>query len=588
MVGLDWTAAAGWESTLADLIALIADGGLERATVIKRGEHRAVYRVEVGGQTLFVKCYPCRGWRRRLRHALRASSARREWHKAREVARRGVATITPVAWGEERRWGLAGDCCLVTAAIAGARALDQYILQELPNRMTPANSRRRLIDELARFVAAVHQAGIEHNDFHAGNVLVEDGTSESPRFSLIDLPGVRLGRALAWRRSRDSLAMFASSLWRLVSPRERWRFWRVYLRERENLHVDPRAAAGEVFHRARSHARRILRGRDDRALRTNRDFLHLSQPAGTAHLVRDLPVDIVTRLWTDPDEPIRRFRHAPVKLGHAAVTVIARLTVPAARQPLTGTPAGASPFGSSARHPPLPANAVSNHNESSETTDSVLVAYKRSRPGGWWKALLGRFRRSRAIEGWRRGHALLQRGIATPRPLLALESRHASRRGDSHLAVEWIVGAENLHLFGWRLAGVPAGERMCRVRQAATALGTLIGRMHDSRISHRDLKGTNLILLERDTGVDALVVDLDGLRIRRRLGSRERVDNLARMAVSLAMHAWVTRGDRLRFLRDYVGELQEDNGDWKSLWRAVARREQRLLHQKRQAGEQVA
>ena len=32
MVGLDWTAAAGWESILADLLAFIADGGLEQAT----------------------------------------------------------------------------------------------------------------------------------------------------------------------------------------------------------------------------------------------------------------------------------------------------------------------------------------------------------------------------------------------------------------------------------------------------------------------------------------------------------------------------------------------------------------------------
>ena len=47
----------------------------------------------------------------------------------------------------------------------------------------------------------------------------------------------------------------------------------------------------------------------------------------------------------------------------------------------------------------------------------IQVAYKQFRPRGWWKSLLGRFRRSRAMAAGSWGEPCTAPQIATPRPL---------------------------------------------------------------------------------------------------------------------------------------------------------------------------
>lgn len=552
---IDWHVEPAWQD------ALLVDGCLPlarwiregTARIVKDGPHRTVYRVDLPARSVYVKHYRCRRWLRAARHLFRASSSRREWRGTREVARRGVATVEPVALGEERRGGLVADSFFVTAALPGTQALDRYIDAHLP-RLPPrarAVARRMLVVALARFTAAAHRAGVDHDDLHTGNLLVQSQAAEAdapddlPRLFLIDLPGVRLSGPLAWRRTRASLAALDATLLRRSSRAERWRFWQEYLRQRPELALgDARAAALEVAQRSRAHLRHVLRGRDDRALRANRDFQCLRSVAGRAWGTRDIAVEELRGLLDDPAGVLRRGQHDPVKISHRSLIVEAEL-----------------PTAQGVRH----------------------VAYKRWREASWWKRLASRWRRSRAISAWRLGHALLNRGIATARPLAAIEP--AGRPGESYLATEWIADAENLHLFCWRIAEYPAAERVRRTRQAAAALGKLIGRLHAWQIAHRDLKGCNLLLAERGEDVAAWPIDLDGVRIRRRLSVSERADNLARLATSMELHPWLTRSDRCRFLRAYVGQVPELACGYQWLWRAVARRSRALTARMRRRGE---
>lgn len=538
-----WRVLADWQELLLGPQGLRLAEWLDRghAKIVKHGPHRTVYRVDVAERAFFVKQYRCPAWLDSGRHLVRASASQREYERAVEVLRRQVPSVTPVAVGERCRRGVVGENFLVTEAIPEACSLEEYVSERLP--LLPAAEqavmRRKLTKSLARLCAAAHRAGVFHDDLHTGNILIRLDTCHGgrddprlPELHLIDLAGARLSGPLGWRQSRSSLVMLGAAWWRHASQSDRWRFWRIYLAERPELALDhPQRAALEIFERIWRRRRKVARGRDRRSLRNNREFYCLSGATTAGHAVTDLPREEFERLLADPDAPLQAGAHRPLKLAHRSVVVQSELRL---------------------------------------TRGMTQVAYKRVRAKSWSKALAFLFRSSPAMEAWYLGQALLLRGIATARPLLVCEKRRFGLRSDSYLATQWIEGAINLHLYGWKLARSTPEERRRRTRQAAAALGRLIGRMHAWHIAHRDLKGCNLMLTERGDAVDAYLIDLDGVRVGRRLSFATQSRNLARLATSLEAHPWVTRTDRLRFLKAYLREISPGKSNWKPLWRRAA------------------
>jgi tRNA A-37 threonylcarbamoyl transferase component Bud32 len=252
--------------------------------------------------------------------------------------------------------------------------------------------------------------------------------------------------------------------------------------------------------------------------------------------VTELSPAEISRIAADPAEFLRQNMVRPVKVSHASLIVEAELR--------TGT-------------------------------GPVRVAYKQYRPRSWRKATVGLFRKSRAALAWRRAEALLQRGVATARPILVCQPR-GWRRAVSYLATEWIEAADNLHLYGWRLANEPERLRLREAAQCAESLGRLLGRMHRAGIAHRDLKAANLLVRGHGDDIESFLIDLDGLRLVRRLNRRQRAANLARLAASMEIHAWVSRTIRSRFLRAYAAEFPAEESCWKTLWRAVALQTRRI------------
>ena len=67
-----------------------------------------------------------------------------------------------------------------------------------------------------------------------------------------------------------------------------------------------------------------------------------------------------------------------------------------------------------------------------------------------------------------------------------------------------------------------------------------------------------------------------------------RVQNLARLHVSFCQAEWLSRTDKLRFLRAYLGrEGFRDRRAWKAWWRDVAAATDRKLARNRRLGRAV-
>lgn len=553
---IHWQVLPGWDRLLFGPNGLRLEewrqAGLVR--VIKHGSHRTVYRVDLPERTFYLKHYRIVAPLMAVRHLLRSSSARREWRNALEVTRRRVPTITPVALGEQYRGGLVRDCFFVSEAIPDSCTLEDYAAGHLPRlpRWRHVKQRKLLTLALARLCADAHRAGVFHKDFHAGNVLVRLDTCDassaegnSPQLHLIDLPAMRFSGPLDWPASRASLVMLAASWLDHSSLSERWRFWRAYLAERPDLRLpDRKAAVREIAHGSDARVRNTIRQRDKRALANNRDYYRLVQPSAVGYGVTDLDRADLKQLLDRPSLPLSE---AVETIKHTRSTVVAKT-----RLLLAGEP--------------------------------TFVAYKRARYKQWWKALLAMFRQSRSLRAWYLGHALLQRGIATARPVCVCEPRRRGLRWESYLAAEWIDG-EDLQAFVQRLRHASTEERWQKARAAAVTLGQLLGRMHAWHVAHRDLKAANLMVVDQGERIEAYLIDLDGVRLLRSISPRRRARNLARLATSIAAHPWVTRALRLRFLHAYLEELPENERDWKALYVAVEKHTQAITGQMRRRGQ---
>ncbi len=293
----------------------------------------------------------------------------------------------------------------------------------------------------------------------------------------------------------------------------------------------------------------------------------LRTPAGRAWAAADVDPERLRQLLDDPESLLWRHLDRPVKLSHTSVMVVAE--VPTA------------------------------------SGGSIRVAYKQFRPRSAWKAFCGLFRPSRARVSWRRAQRLLERGIATPPPVLWCAPRKDRLRGLSYLATQWIEGAENLHLFGWRLATLTMTRRLREASAVATVVGRLVGQMHAAGIANRDLKAANVLVVkdQQDGQWSAYLVDPDGTRARLLVGRRRRVRDLARLSLGLTAHPWVSKAICARMLKAYAEQfarqtqtaqeqvaqelVSQETVCWKTLWRQVVRCRRRMIRRRHRWSKEV-
>lgn len=172
--------------------AALRDG----AGVLKRGPGSAVTRVRGSEGELCVKQYRRRGWRDLAKSWLRPSPARRAWDAARSLRALGIATPEPMALLQ-----CDAELYLVTRfvplAVLGSR------LYELHVHERRVADKRRLLEALGRWLAALHEAGVDHDDCSTKNLLVDE---DAAGFVLLDLDGVRLRGRPGRRRRVTNLA----------------------------------------------------------------------------------------------------------------------------------------------------------------------------------------------------------------------------------------------------------------------------------------------------------------------------------------------------------------------------------------------
>ena len=531
------------------------------ATVVKKNLQRTVYRVPLPAGAVFVKVCRANTPRAWAREILRPPKARLEFENALRLQALGIGCTAPLAWGErDSRWP--GESVIVTREQADADPLDEYLSR------LPAATRRPLAVALGRFVAKLHDEGVRHPDPHPGNFLVEVPPSGVPRFYLLDVHSVRFGPPLTWDERRVNLVLLNRWFQMRASRTDRARFWRAYSDLASRVSHDtgsgsPAFLASRVSHDTGSGSPAPLQGRlakkveaatfasnlrfwatrTGRYLGNNRQFRKVERGALRGHAVKDLLDEVREALFADPDA-VFELPGVVILKDSASATVILWNPSPLGER-------GRGEGDSSKSNPDSPSPPTPLPQGRGGPARFLLKRFHLKKR---FAALRNLFRRSPALRSWVNGHALLDRGIPTARPLLALHRYRRGLPGVGYVLLEVVEGAVEL----------PDAVARFDRRLLADRLGRLLRRIHDRQVSHADLKAPNILVTPAG---EPVLIDLVGVTTGRPVPESQRMRELTRLAASFADSPLVSRTDRLRLLRAY---LQANGANWKSWWGRIA------------------
>jgi tRNA A-37 threonylcarbamoyl transferase component Bud32 len=529
--------AAGRDALLPAHLDLVEHLQRGTAQIVKHGPHRTVYKICLGDFNIFWKHCRISDIGSYLRQCIRPPKARLEFDSALALAARGVATVEPLAWGKSW-WRLFGPSHLITRELVGATPLHTFLLERSKGR-----PRRDAAALLGQYLAQLHEAGVAHPDLHPGNVLVVIDLSGQPRFHLLDIHNVRIGAPLTPEQSRENLAVFNRWFIMRSERSDRLRFWNRYAEVRRFGTDEMRTLARDIEKRTFESNQAFWKKRDDRCVASNRYFQQVRTSGVFGHAVKEFDAGFMQELLADPDRP---FRGPDCRLfKDSSSSTVVEIVVP-------------TPLGPRA------------------------MIYKRFKLKKSLTSIANRFRRSAALRSWRMGHALLDRGLPTPRPWLVLHRRGLSGPREGYLLCEKVESTTDLHDYLTALASV---EEM---RYAIADLGRLLLRLHRAGIRHRDLKAPNLLAAKTVAGHRFDFIDLVGMRLQQRLPDSRRARDLTRLNASFIHSPRITHTDRLRFLRAYLCWGLRGRADWKLWWNRISQATQVKIARNKRAGRPLA
>jgi tRNA A-37 threonylcarbamoyl transferase component Bud32 len=180
---------------------------------------------------------------------------------------------------------------------------------------------------------------------------------------------------------------------------------------------------------------------------------------------------------------------------------------------------------------------------------TLPVVVKQFSNQGLRRRLDRRLRGSKAERSWRVAGELLRAGLATPEPLMWIESDSAD--GPSFFVARRLEAAVEVRHFFRRLNGEADAGPFPEVDDGSflARLGALARRLHDAGIVYRDLSMGNILAVEAAGGdPDLFLVDFNRARTGRRPGALTRTRDLCRLPVLAAAH-------RAAYLGGYWGEV---------------------------------
>jgi len=197
---------------------------------------------------------------------------------------------------------------------------------------------------------------------------------------------------------------------------------------------------------------------------------------------------------------------------------------------------------------------------------------------------------SKAWHAYRVSCFLFDQMIPTPEPYGYAIIREGPNRGIEVLFTEWIEDALSLGQFAdCFFAESKTGTWTHQKRDLAVRLGKFVRILHKQGVYHGDLNINN-ILIQSGEELKLYLIDTGDIRSKRWISNRRIMKNLDEVNRFFLDTTVVTRADRLRFLKTYLGAKAENRRILRRYWHKIEQRTNMRLeiHQKRFKRENIA
>jgi tRNA A-37 threonylcarbamoyl transferase component Bud32 len=350
---------------------------------------------------------------------------------------------------------------------------------------SPQRDRRELLTRMMGVLACHHEAGLIQRDLHLRNFIIS-----GDRIFTLDGADVQVNKgAIGKDQALDNLALFFSQFF----PETHAWAEDLYCHYAELRNSDVKKQDTAALQaRIESHRERRQK---DYLRKMFRECSAIVCVAGADHVYlceRSFHSPAMQALLANPDRAFHR--HAEfLKQGNTSTLVKARVD------------------------------------------DHVLVI-KRYNIKGFWHGINRALMMTRGAKSWRNAHLLKFHGAATARPVALLERRIGPFKRASYFISEHVAGVDCRSYFSD--PSIPNDAR----RSAAKSVVVLLGALAALKLTHGDLKASNIIM----SAGGPVIVDLDAMRQHKSGFARARRRDIER---------FLSNWDRDPFTRELFEEM---------------------------------
>ena len=170
------------ETTMELVDRLGTDQPPESASLIQNEKGRALWLIRdypEPGRSVVIKTYERRRAWDAVTYTIRETKAEVEWFFCSNFPDYHIPVPQALACGVLRKMGLWGRAFFIMEGIDPCQTLLEYL-------NAPDAHLHKVVDEIARGVAKMHEIGVLYRDLHGNNILVQEQEGQAPRVVFVD------------------------------------------------------------------------------------------------------------------------------------------------------------------------------------------------------------------------------------------------------------------------------------------------------------------------------------------------------------------------------------------------------------------
>ncbi|MWN89284.1 lipopolysaccharide core heptose(I) kinase RfaP [Gilliamella sp. Pra-s65] len=206
--------------------------------VYRAVKQRKTLNFELGGESYFIKIHRGTTVKEIVKNLislrLPVLDAKQEWNAIERLAQVGVNTMDGRAFGRKGLNPLTRHSFIVTKDLNPTISLEDFTKPWLTNPPS-YHIKRSLVIYLAKMVAQMHAAGVNHRDCYLCHFLLDIPLFEDHqqiKLSVIDLHRAQIRKTVPVRwRDKDLIGLYFSAMNIGLIDRDIWRFLKVYFNQ---------------------------------------------------------------------------------------------------------------------------------------------------------------------------------------------------------------------------------------------------------------------------------------------------------------------------------------------------------------------